>query len=446
MTREDLTVMVVDTSARAHAVAAAYMHSPNVRRVIVPGNNFIPFQAPKEVILEPANIKDPQDIKRIALQHKPDLIDVCQDDALAAGVVDVLQEAGFNTFGPTQAASRIEWDKAFARKLMEDTGIPHPMYSVFSSPEEGLRAVETIYGNDPANLIFVKAAGLCAGKGAIPAQSLKEAQDAIKAMADFGEAGRTYLIEEGMVGIEASVYAFCDKGSVHKLVRPAQDFKRRDTGDLGPNTGGMGSVAPTGVVTSDMMRRIGDDIVVRAIDGLISYETPYVGVLYSGLMITDQGQTPKVVEFNARWGAPEAEVIVPGIQTPMDGIAQACLAGKLADLSIIEDHLTRVCIVGASRGYPDPKLVNQVKGKQIYGLEEAMQMPHIIVFGAGINVQDRRFYANGGRLFSLVAEGRNVKEARERALEAMVRIHIQGNNLQYRTDIGHHDLERHYRG
>lgn len=436
--------MVVDTSARAHAVADAYMRSPNVRRVIVPGNNFISYKPFMEVILEKANIKDPRDILRIAQLRKPDLVDVCQDDALAAGVVDTLQRAGFSAFGPTQAASRIEWDKAWARNFMAKHGIPHPAFQVFNESAPAEAYFRHIYADYPNILYFVKAQGLCAGKGAIGVSNLEEALLALKEMGKFGEAGRNFLIEEGIVGEEASVYAFSD-GNHIRMMKAAQDHKRRDNFDAGPNTGGMGAVAPALVITDELQEEIRHSIMRRAIEGLAAEEIPYKGILYGGIMV-QQGSYPgpKVVEFNARWGAPEAEVVVPGIKRPMDDIVQACLTGTLHTLAIDQDNLTRVCVVGASRGYPGD--VSAVKGKQIYGLDRAQCVPGVKIFGAGIQVEEGKFYANGGRLFSLVAEGRNVREAHERALEGMARIYIEDNNLQYRTDIGHQDLGRYHKG
>ncbi|MEK6964576.1 MAG: phosphoribosylamine--glycine ligase [Nanoarchaeota archaeon] len=440
--------MVVDTSARAHAVMASYLRSGNVRRGIVPGNNFIPFRAPKEVILAPANIKDPADVERVAQQYKPDIIDVCQDDALAAGVVDALQAAGFSVFGPSQAASRVEWDKEWSRDFMKRNGIPHPKFQVFGEDAVAKEILTSAYRDTPNARYFVKATGLCAGKGAIGVSTLEEALAAVKEMGSFGGAGHPFLVEEAMAGEEASFYIVSD-GKTTKRLKSAQDHKTRDNFDAGPNTGGMGAVSPALVVQRNGLdSAIHYSIMQRTVRGLASEGHPYVGVLYGGIMLTNDGTSmmPQVVEFNARWGAPEAEVVVPGIQTPMDEIAQACLIGNLDNLDIVEDSLTRVCVVGASRGYPDSRLVSQVKGKQIRGLEDAMRMPNVTVFGAGIHVQDGKFFANGSRLFSLVADGRDVREARERALEAMARIYIEGNNLQYRTDIGHHDLERYYGG
>ncbi len=440
MVKENLTVMVVDASARAHAVSEAYERSPNVKKIIVtPGNDFIGYKRSKEVIVEKGKLTDPQSFLDAAQKHKPDLVDVCQDDALAVGTVDLLKANGFNVFGPTKAASRLEWDKVWSRDFMHNQGIPHPMYRVFSSEEQGIAYVLDRYNCDSNALLFIKASGLCAGKGAIPALCVEEAVSAIKSMKSFGDAGKSYLIEEGMYGEEASIYVLSDGLHFH-ILKPAQDNKRLLNNDEGPNTGGMGAVAPAGVITPDVMELARVDIVIPAIKGMHELDAPYTGVLYVGAMVTKLGGMPKVVEFNSRWGAPEAEVVVPGIQTPMDEIAYACINRNLHNTRIAEDSVTRVCVVGASRGYPGD--VSGVKGKQIFGLDEVMRLSGIKVYGAGIAVRDNKFYANGGRLFSIVAEGASVRDAQESALEAMRMVSVEGDNLVYRTDIGRRDIER----
>lgn len=438
MARENLTVMIVDSSARAHALSDAYERSPNVKKIIVsPGNDFIGYNRQKEVVIEPGKLTDPNSFLAVAQKHKPDLVDVCQDDALAVGTVDLLQNNGFTVFGPTKAASRLEWDKAWARDFMRTHKIPHPEYITCENEEYGIALATQIYEKTKEKLTFIKAAGLCAGKGAVPARNLEEAIAAIKTMKSFGAAGETFLIEEGMVGEEASVYAFSDDWNM-RMTKPAQDHKRLLWGDQGPNTGGMGAVAPAGVITEDVRGKIAREVIIPAINGMRMREMPYTGVLYVGVMV-DDGK-PRVVEFNSRWGAPEAEVILPGIQTPMDEIAFACVNRELQKLDIIEDGKARVCVVGASKGYPGD--ISAVKGRYINGLDLAMKVPGVKVYGAGIKVQDGKFYANGGRLFSLVAEGATVKEAQAKALDAMRLVSVEGNNLHYRTDIGWRDMQR----
>ncbi len=442
MARENLTVMIVDSSARAHALSDAYERSPNVKKIIVsPGNDFIGYNRQKEVIIEPGKLTDPNSFLAVAQKHKPDLVDVCQDDALAAGTVDLLQNNGFAVFGPTKEAAGLESDKSWSRAFMKVHEIPHPRYNTFKNEEDGKTFITGYYQAQPSALMFVKASGLCAGKGAIPVTNIDEAIKAIESMKSFGAAGQTYLIEEGMVGEEASVYAICDDHNF-RIVKPAQDHKRLLWGDQGPNTGGMGAVAPAGVIDDKIREAVARDVILPTIRGMRDRGTPYTGILYAGIMVVEERgkKVPKVVEFNSRWGAPEAEVVIPGIQTPMDEIAFACINRDLHKTDITEDNKARVCIVGASKGYPGD--VSAIKGKYINGLDLAMKVPGIKVYGAGIAVRDGKFYANGGRLFSLVAESNTVKNAQALAMHAMDLVYVEGNNLHYRNDIGYRDIER----
>lgn len=445
-----LTVMVVDSSARAHAVADAYLRDPNVGQVILTaGNDFVKAanKTGKDVlVLNNTKHTDTDKVLVAALNYRPDLVDVCQDDALANGVVDALKEKRFDVLGPSQAASRLEWDKQWSRRFMKKHQIPHPLFRVFQSAKEtgsvrhaASNYVHSFYEKNPDGLLFIKAAGLCGGKGAIPARSFNEAFHAITEMTSFGKAGEKYLVEEGMVGEEASIYSFVD-GRNFKTVMAAQDHKCRDNYDLGPNTGGMGAVAPAGVITPELAKIIDETIIRPAVRGMAEEGHPYVGVLYTGVMITKDG--PKVVEFNSRWGAPEAEVVVPGIKTPMSDIAYACIEGDLNQLDIEQDGKARVCVTVASKGYPDSKEVDKVKGRQIFGLEDAMKVPGVRIYGAGVKVQDDKFYVNGGRLVSVVGEGKDVLEAKALAYYAASLISVRGNNQYYRIDIGHHDVAR----
>ncbi len=444
----DLTVMVVDCSARAHAVADAYLRDPMVGQVILTaGNDFVKAanRTGKDVlVLGNAKHTDPESVCLAALNYRPDLVDVCQDDALANGVVDALKEKRFAVFGPSRAASRLEWDKQWSREFMKRCNIPHPHFEVFHSPEESVQYLVHFYEKtDHHGLLFIKASGLCGGKGAIGVRSLSEALDTVKSMKSFGKAGETYLIEEGMVGEEASIYTFCDSKGNFNTICAAQDHKARDNYDLGPNTGGMGAVAPARVITPELRCLIDDTIIRPAVEGMRAEGNSYVGVLYTGVMITKEG--PKVVEFNSRWGAPEAEVVVPQFLTPMSEIANACIDGYLDDLDIEMECNPRVCVVVASKGYPDGNLVKLVKDKRIFGLEDAMKVPGVTIYGAGVKEQDGKFYVNGGRLVSVVGHAKSpvdVAEARALAYHAASLISVEGNNLQYRTDIGWRDVER----
>lgn len=432
-------VMIVDHSARAHALADAYIRSGN-EVVMTEGNDFAAHVSKDSVILaKEANHKNPESVLAAAKKYEVGFVDVCQDDALALGTVDLLTANNILAFGPTKAAARLEWDKAWARDFMRMHNIPHPEFITCESEEYGVELAKQIYSGKKDKLTFIKASGLCAGKGAVPAANLDEAIKAIESMKSFGAAGKTFLIEEGMIGEEASVYAICDDWNI-KITKPAQDHKRLLWGDQGPNTGGMGAVAPAGLITPELESRIAKEIIIPTVNGMRMHNSHYTGVLYVGVIATKDG--PKVVEFNSRWGAPEAEVVIPGIQTPMDDIVYACNNKKLQNLDFKEDGKTRVCIVGAVKGYPDSNAVKAMKGKYINGLDLAMQHSGIKVYGAGIEVKDGKFYVNGGRLFSLVAEADSIKLAQAKALSAIENVYVEGNNLHYRTDIGWRDIQR----
>ncbi len=438
---EDLTVMIVGSGAREHAISDAFEKSPQIKKLIVaPGNDFIAYKRQKEVIVnddcKACDLKKPETFVELARKYEPDLIDVAQDDALAMGTVDLLQENGFDVFGPSQAAARIEWDKVWSREFMLKYGLPTPGFRPFTKEFPAKTFARTIYDNEPDKLIYVKAGGLCAGKGALKAKSLDQAIANIDKMVEFGEAGKSFVIEDGLVGEEFSCYIVSDGKNYH-IFKSAQDNKRALNFDQGEQTGGMGVISPA-MVTEDLWDQIDDELIVNVIKGMIKEGTPYTGILYVGGIKTEQGL--KIIEYNARWGDPECQVILPSVQTDYVDIASGCIDGDLDKLTITEDDKVRVCVIGASKGYPGD--YSEVKGKQIFGLGEAMALDGVKVFGAGISVEDDKLYAQGGRLFSIVGEGADILEARQRAYAAMGCVHIEGNNLHYRTDIGWRDVER----
>jgi len=431
--------MVIGSGAREHTISYVYEKSSQVDRIIVaPGNDFIAYRRQKEVLIDKeCSLKNPQSILKIARKYKPDLIDVAQDDALAQGTIDLLQENGFRTFGPTKKAARIEWDKRWSREFMQRHKIPHPNFRYFDSEEEGINYVKELYNEEPAKLLYIKATGLCSGKGALKSASLEQAIQNIERMKTFpNKAGDIFLAEDGLVGEEFSYYAISD-GKTYKIFKSAQDNKTVLNFDEGDQTGGMGAISPA-KVTNSISSEIEENQISRAINGMASEGVPYTGILYLGGIVVDG--KPMNIEYNARWGDPECQVVLPSLETDYADIVIACLEGKLKEVEVRQDNKTRVCVVGASRGYPND--YSHVKGKRIYGLEKAIEMDGITVFGAGIDVKDGRFYANGGRLFSIVAEGEDILQARQRAYSAIAFISIEGNNLHYRTDIGWRDVER----
>ncbi len=427
------TVMIVDGGARGHVLSKAYENDVD-RIIVAPGNGFIAYNREKEVLIEKCDMKDPLSILVVAEKYKPALIDVAQDDALAGGTVNLLTKHGYPTFGPTKEAAEIEWNKKRSREFMQRNGIPAPKFHSFDSEKAGMEHAEAIYRENPAKVIFVKAAGLCAGKGALKARTYDEAIKRIEQMKKFGEAGKTYLIEEGITGEEFSQHAISD-GNTFRLFKSAQDNKLSGNFDEGYQTGGMGSNAPA-MVTRDYAREIEDNQIGRAIKGMREEGNPFRGILYLGGMA---GNGIGNIEFNARWGDPEVQSILPGVDNYLE-LVLACLEGGLADVKIQQDDDYRVCVVGASRGYPND--YSNVKGKRIYGLEEVMELEGMEVFGAGIDVKGNKFYANGGRLFSIVGKGKDVLKAKRKANTAMALVDIEGNNLLHRDDIAWRDVER----
>ena len=436
---QHLSIMIVGSGAREHTISNAYENSPQVDRIIVaPGNDFIGYRRQKEVVVEKeCYLKDPDSILALARKYNPDLVDVAQDDALAHGTVDLLEENGFRVFGPKRATARIEWDKRWSREFMQRHEIPQPKFKYFDDENLAKGYAQELYQKKPNLLIYTKATGLCSGKGALKSISLEQTLRNIEQMKTFPDkAGAIFLIEEGLAGEEFSYHAISD-GQNYYIFKSAQDNKTVLDFDEGDQTGGMGAISPA-IVTEPFAEQIEQEIISRAIRGMASEYNPFRGILYLGGIIVDG--KPMSIEYNARWGDPECQAVLPSIETDYVDIVDACLNGRLTDVQIRQDKKTRVCVVGSSRGYPDN--YSQVRGKRIFGLEEAMEMEGITILGAGIDVQDGRFYANGGRLFSIVGEGENILEAKQKAYSAMARINIESNNLHYRTDIGWRDVER----
>ncbi|MCK5149385.1 phosphoribosylamine--glycine ligase [Candidatus Pacearchaeota archaeon] len=436
---QNLSVLIVGSGAREHAISNSYEKSTQVEKIIVaPGNDFACYKRKKEVIIDKnCSLKDPQSILRIAEEYKPDLVDVAQDDALAKGTVDLLQENKFQVFGPTRNVARIEWDKKWSREFMERQGIVQPEFRYFDNENSAKQYVEEIYEKDLGKLLYVKATGLCSGKGALKSVNLEQAIKNIKCMKNFPDgAGELFLVEEGLTGEEFSYYAISD-GKSHYLFKSAQDNKTIFNFDKGDQTGGMGAVCPE-MATKNLVSEIEEQMISKAIKGMAMEGVPYKGILYLGGII-DKGK-PMNIEYNARWGDPECQVVLPSIKTDYVDIIRACLKEKLKEIEIHQDNKTRVCVVGASRGYP--KDYSQAKVKRIFGIEKAMNLEGVTILGAGINIEDGKFYANGGRLFSVVGEGDDILEAKQKAYSAIAGINVEGNNLHYRTDIGWRDVER----
>ena len=374
------------------------------------------------------------------------MVDVAQDNAVEAGLVDALTQKGIATVGPTRMAGEIEWNKEWARKFGESRSLPQPFFKICLSEQEGIDFINTQQDQS----WFVKAAFLAEGKGALPARNNQEAIERVGEMKRFKDAGRVFLIEkwlrsdDGSPGEEFSTFVFSD-GERCRIVGSAQDHKRlnnHDDPDEGPNTGGMGCSSSPLVVTAEMMQDITTGVFNKTIGGLREEGRPYKGVLYlGGMLIKEKDKlNPYVIEFNARWGDPEAQVILPGLVNDLFETSMMIAEGDISSMNLRTDGKSRVVVAGASRGYPGD--YSQVRGKQIHGVEEVRKVKGVRFYSAAIKEEGGKYLANGGRLFYIVGEGSNIIEARERAYDAMSLVSIEGNNLHFRTDIGWRDVER----
>ncbi len=430
---DEQTVLVVDGGGRGAALVDKYGQSEHVGRIlVVPGNDLMQINTKKPVITYPdLKTTSVKEILEICKRKKVDLVDVAQDNAVEVGLVDELVKNGFDTVGPTRKNGQIEWDKAWARNFMIKYQIPSPKFQIFKSEKDGINFIK----KNPGEKWFVKAAGLAEGKGAIPAGNREEAINAIKIMSKFGKSGETFLLEEWLIGEEFSAFAICDGGDFI-FVGSAQDHKRVNDGDLGPNTGGMGCVSNPLIVDKNIKEQI-NEIFSKVINGMKNERRPYKGVLYLGGIVING--LVYVIEFNARWGDPEAQVIIPSIKNDFVEVADAIIFGKIKNLKFDIDKKVRVVMAGTAKGYPTD--YSSVKGKKVFGIEKVQKMG-VKIYGAGIKKVDGDWVVNGGRVLYVMSKGEDVREAREKAYNAMKLISIEGDNLHFRKDIGWRDLER----
>ena len=366
-----------------------------------------------------------------AKQSGIDLVVVGPEAYLDRGLVDACERAGVKAFGPTRSAAAIESSKSFAKELMARANIPTAKFAVCDSPAAARQAARR-FGAP----VVVKAEGLAAGKGVTVALTLEEADRAISLAMEqrvFGEAGARLVIEEFMEGEEASVLAFVDGERVVPMPA-AQDHKRVGDGDTGPNTGGMGAYSPAPVVTPAISERVAREILEPAVRAMAEAGRPYRGVLYAGLMITAEG--PKVVEFNCRFGDPEAQAVLPRLKSDFASALLATIDGRLDEVALGWDERAAVCVVLASGGYPG----KYETGFPIDGLDEAGRMEDIIVFHAGTRENEGRIVTAGGRVLCVTALGSTIAEATRKAYAAAEMIHFQGKHM--RTDIAAKALKR----
>lgn len=415
-----MKVCVIGNGGREHALAWRLSISPSVTKVYA-----IPGSAAMSDCAKLVGIDWQQSDHLISFlkDNQVDLVVVGPEAPLVAGLADTLNKAGIPVFGPSKAAAQLEGSKVFAKDLMKKYNIPTAAYGVFHKVDEAKEFI-----SQTGAPIVVKADGLAAGKGVVVAMTIEEANAAVEDMLSgnrFGEAGSTVVIEEFMEGEEASLLAFVDGKTVVPMIA-SQDHKRIFDGDKGPNTGGMGTYAPAPVLTDALRDEAMKTILEPMVAAMENEGMPYVGCLYAGLMITPQG--PKVVEFNARFGDPETQVVLPLLDSDLGQIMMACATGTLtADMVKWKDS-SAACVILASKGYPE----TSSKGDVIHG--DIKQHDTTIVFHSGTKLIGDEYVTNGGRVLGVVGLGKDLRTALDRAYGRIKNIDFEG--MQYRTDIG----------
>lgn len=419
-----MNILVLGGGGREHAITWALAKSPRTDALYVaPGNGGTADIAQNVSGLDAEN---GEAVLAFAKEHAVDLVVIGPEAPLVAGVADVLRAAGIAVFGPDAQGAQLEGSKTYSKEFMDANGIPTARYGSFTELQPALD-----YVHELGAPVVVKADGLAAGKGVVVAESVEEAEEAVHSCFDgaFGDAGSRVLIEECLTGPECSLLAFVSGGKAHCMAT-AQDHKRAFDGDRGPNTGGMGVYSPVPIVTDDelaVMTRVMET--AAAATAKAPFEHDYRGVLYGGFMLTPQG--PKVLEYNARFGDPETQVVLPRLKTDLVDVMMAVAEGRPDDIHLEWDDQWAVCVVLASAGYPG----KYEKGKVILGVEDAEDMEGVKVFHAGTaRNADGELVTAGGRVLNVVALGKTFDEAREKAYAACDAINFEGKQL--RSDIG----------
>ncbi|HEY5584248.1 MAG TPA: phosphoribosylamine--glycine ligase [Ruminiclostridium sp.] len=417
-----MKVLVVGGGGREHTIVWKLSQSPRISELYcAPGNGGISKMATCVDI----KATDIDGIVNYSKENKIDLVVVAPDDPLVAGMVDKLYKAGIRAFGPVKAAAIIEGSKSFSKDLMKKYNISTAGYKVFEKSADALK-----YLNTCSAPIVVKADGLALGKGVIIAKTIEEAKDAVNAIMNdmvFGEAGSKVVIEEYIEGPEISILVFTDGKTIVPMVS-AQDHKRAYDDDQGPNTGGMGTFSPSPLYDKKLADYCMKEVFVPTIEAMNKKRRKFKGVLYFGLMLTKDG--PKVLEYNARFGDPETQVVLPRLKTDLLDIFEAIIDEKLADIKIEWNDNAAVCVVAASGGYPG----KYSTGIEISGLDEAQANEDTIVFHAGTAYKDGKFYTSGGRVLGVTAVEETMDKAIDKAYAGIEKISFEG--MHYRRDIG----------
>jgi phosphoribosylamine--glycine ligase len=421
-----MRVLVVGSGGREHALVWKILQSPRVDTVYcAPGNGGIAKMA-RCVDIE---VTDTKALVQFAKRKKIGLTVVGPELPLTLGLVDALQEEGLQVFGPRKKAAEIEGSKGFSKDLMAKYHIPTAGYRIFTDPDKAVQYIQSV---EPP--IVIKADGLAAGKGVLLCKSRSEAYEAVDTIMNqkiFGEAGSRLVVEEFLRGEEVSVLAVTD-GEDLAILPPAQDHKAAFEGDKGPNTGGMGAYAPAPVMNAKLLDVVTRKILIPTIRGMQSEGRPYKGVLYAGLMITNEG--PKVLEYNCRFGDPEIQAILPLVETDLVDLMQASIEDRIKDISVKIRNKAAVCVVMASGGYPGP----YEKGKVIQLQDKVPE--DIIVFHAGSKKKGNNLITSGGRVLGVTATDKTIASAIKKVYSAVGNITFDG--AYYRKDIGHRALKR----
>ncbi|MCB0104784.1 MAG: phosphoribosylamine--glycine ligase [Caldilineaceae bacterium] len=419
-----MRILIVGNGGREHAIAWKLSQSPRVSHLFVaPGNGGTSLVTKCENV--EIGVTAFAELRSFVQENAIDLTVVGPEVPLVAGLVDDFQQAGLRIFGPTAAAARLEGSKAFTKAFLLRHAIPTAPAAIFSDFDEAMRHLRQL--DDPP---VVKASGLAAGKGVILPETMEEAAAVIHAMLleeRFGESGATVVLEERMSGPELSVFAFCD-GTNALLIPTAQDHKRLLDGDYGPNTGGMGAFSPSPLATPEMMARIETEIIQPTLSAAAAEGMPYRGILYAGLMLTETG--PQVIEFNCRFGDPEAQAVLPLLESDLLDLIEATIDGTLADAQPQWSPQSAMTVVMASRGYPG----EYESGVEITGVADAAARD-CLVFHAGTKWMDDRLVTAGGRVLAVTALGASLRMAAVNAYHGVKQIHFNG--AHYRKDIAH---------
>lgn len=418
-----MDILVIGSGGREHTIVRKLRESPRVSKLYcAPGNGGISADA------ECCNVDamDKEGMLALAREKNVDMVFVAPDDPLGAGMVDFLEAGGFTCFGPNKKAAEIESSKVFSKNLMKKYGIPTAGYEVFTSPSEALDYIRS-QGKYPA---VIKADGLAVGKGVTLAQNEQEAAEALHSLMEerkFGSSGDRVVVEEFLTGPEVTVLAFTDGHAMCPMVS-SMDHKRAYDNDMGPNTGGMGTISPSPFYTDEIAKVCMDTIFLPTMNAMNAEGRKFKGCLYFGLMLTPDG--PKVIEYNSRFGDPETQVVLPRLKTDLVDIIEAVANEKLSKIDVKWSDEACACVIIASGGYPG----SYEKGKLISGLDENGQLDGATVIHAGTKLEDGKFYTSGGRVLGITSKGVDLREALDKAYKAVEKVSFEG--AFYRKDIG----------